>query len=308
MTKKKIFSIRKILLLAILGVILSVGSITLAKYVVEEFHSYYLNSKHFYFTSNRLKRNTPTYLVNNWSGVGTFNISFNLSSQKNSLVYANYDIPYTVTVDCPLDVTCTADKPTGTVYHESSEHSDTVTITVAPSRSYAENEHLVVHITASSVSPYVEKISADFEYVVGKQGITYDVEDEPGRPYMVFKITSAISYCTVIEAFGDYDLDDEIPSSIYRQLSDTDKAKCKGEPVILTFNPYLILLDTTSDIVNIATIGNTTINGVSYVNRLEFDIEPLSTRAIKFYKVYPTSNYTYPYGDNSCVVTVSYPS
>ncbi len=305
MSKKRVLSVRKILLLAILGVMLSVGSITLAKYVIEEFHGYYLNARHFYFTSNRLKKDNPTYVINNWSGVGTFNISFNLSSKKNDLVYANYDIPYTVEVDCPTGVSCTADKPTGTIYHESADHSDRVTITVAPSGSYNEGDDLAVEITATSVSPYVEKIKATFDYVVGKRGITYTVEDEPGRPYMVFKITSAIGYCTVTEAFGDYDVDDPIESSVYRQLSDTDKAKCAGEPVVLTYTPNLILLDTTSNIVNTATIGNTTIGGVSYVNRLEFDIEPLSTVAIKFYKVYTSSNYTYPMGDNSCVITVS---
>ena len=305
MAKKKELSVRRVLLIIILILLISIGSATLAKYVTEEFHSYYLNARHFYFTSNRLKKDNPTYVINNWSGVGTFYISFNLSSMKNSLVYTTYDIPYTVTVDCPTGVSCTADKPTGTVYHESEGHSDTVTITVTPSGSYDEGDDLAVEITASSVSPYVETIKATFDYVVGKRGITYTVEDEPGRPYMVFKITSAIGYCTVIEAFGDYDVDDPIESSVYRQLSDTDKAKCVGEPVVLTYTPNLILLDTTSNIVNTATIGNTTINGVSYVNRLEFDIEPLSTVAIKFYKVTTSSDYTYPRGDNSCIVTVS---
>ena len=90
-------SLKKILIIAVLALVLSLGSFTLAKYVIEEFHSYYLNAKNFYFTSNRLKKSNPIYLINNWSGVGSFDISFDLTSVKNSYVHSNYDIPYTVT-------------------------------------------------------------------------------------------------------------------------------------------------------------------------------------------------------------------
>lgn len=308
MKEKKILSPRKLAILIILGVLLSMSSFTVAKYVIEEFHSYYLNAKHFYFTSNRLKKNNPTYLVNNWSGVGAFDISFNLLSIKNDLVYSNYDIPYAITPKCPTGVACVADKPTGTVYKNSENHSDKVTVHVTPSRVYNENEHLIIVIEAKSTAPYEETISATFEYVVGKQGVTYAIEDEPNRPYMIFKLTSAISYCTVIEAFGDYDVDDPIESSVYRQLSAVDKLKCAGEPVIITFDPTVTILDTTSDIIKVATIGNTTINGVSYVNRLDFSLEPLSTRAIKFYKITPSNDYTYPRSGVTSAITVTFPS
>lgn len=308
MNKKKALSLRKIILIIIFGLLLSVSSFTLAKYIIQEFHSYYLNAKHFYFTSNRLKKNNPTYLVNNWSGVGSFNISFDLLSEKNSLVYTDYDIPYQVTFECPTGVTCSVDKPTGVVYSASSTHSDTVTLSVNPSRNYTEGERLSIHIVATSTEPYVETISANFEYVVGKQGITYEIEDEANRPYMVLKITSAISYCKVTQAFGSYSVGDYIESSVYRNLPSTDKSKCVGEPIILTFDPNVILLDTTSDIVNTATIGNTTISGTDYVNRLEFNIEPVSTMAIKFYKHNTSLNYTYPYENNSSIVTVSFNS
>ena len=209
-------SYKKLLLLVPIIAIVMIGTYTLAKYVIEEFHSYYLQSKHFYFTSNRLKKNLATYMVNNWSGVGSFDISFDLSSEKNSLVHSDFDIPYTVTATCPNDVTCVFDKQSGTVYANSQTHSDTVTLTVTPSRNYNENERLVIYIEANSTSPYTEQLKANFEYVVGKQGVTYEVEDEANRPYMVFKLTNAINYCTVIQAFGDYSIGDEIDSSIYR--------------------------------------------------------------------------------------------
>ncbi len=308
MKKKKKISYKKLLLLVPLLVVMSIGTFTLAKYVIEEFHSYYLNAKNFYFTSNRLKKQIATYMVNNWSGVGSFDISFDLSSEKNNYIYADYDIPYTVSATCPNDVTCTLDKTSGTVYHESTDHSDTVTLYVVPSRSYGENERLQIYIEASSTSPYVETISANFIYVVGKQGVTYEIEDETNRPYMLFKITNAINYCTVIEAFGNYSVDDEIETSVYRTLSATDKAKCVGEEVTLSFNPNTIVLDTTDNLSRTANTTTTTISGTAYINSLNFLLEPSSTVAIKYYKLTPSANYTYPHENDPCIITVSFPT
>ena len=307
MKKIKKLPIKIIILLIVIIAIISFGS-TLAKYIKEEFHSYFLNAKHFYFTSNRLKKNDPTYLVNNWSGVGSFDISFDLLSTKNSLVYTDYDIPYTVSAVCPNDVTCTLDKSSGTVYSASQTHSDTVTLSVNPTRNYEEGDRLQIKITASSTEPYVETISATFEYVVGKKGITYEIEDEANRPYMVLKITNAINYCKVIQAFGDYHVDQLLDNSVYRGLNASDKAKCVGESITLNFDPNVIILDTTSNIVNTATIGNTSISGVDFVSMLNFYIEPVSTMAIKFYKKNTANNYTYPVVNNNSIVTVTYSS
>ena len=304
--KKKIISIRKILILLILFVIGSFGSVTLSKYVIEEFHSYYLNSKHFYFTSNRLKKNNAIYEVNNWSGVGSFEIPFTLLSVKNSLVYSNYDIPYKVTYDCPTGVACSFDKPTGTIFKNSPEHSDKVILTVSPSRVYTEGQRLQIGITAESTAPYKETIYATFIYIVGKSGITYEIEDEPNRPYLLLKITNAISYCTLTADYGDYHSGQALDNSIYRQMSDADKANCIGEQINLSFDPNVIVLDTTGNIVKHATLSNTTISGVSYVNALSFYIEPVSTMAIKFYKHNTANNYTYTGGANTPVITVTY--
>ena len=295
----------KIIILIIAIVLVSYAGFTLARYVIEELHGYYLNSKHFYFTSNRLKENNPLYQVNNWSGVGSFNISFDLLSEKNSLVYANYDIPYTVTYTCPNDVICSVDKPTGTIYRTSSTHSDTITLSVNPQRAYSENERLTVHIVASSTSPYVKTITADFEYVVGKQGVTYEIEDVANRTYMILKITSAINFCTVTQAFGNYAVGDSISNDVYRRLAAIDKPKCVSKVIGLSFSPSNILLDTTSNIIDNSTYTNQTINGVDYINSLTFNIEPLSTVAIKFYKKNTALNYTYPFENATSIVTVT---
>ncbi len=296
----------KIVIIGMCIILFSIFAITLAKYVKLDFHSYFLNAKHFYFTSNRLKKDSPVYLVNNWSGVGSFNISFDLLSEKNSYVYTDYDIPYTVTYSCPNDVVCTLDKPSGTIYHTSLTHSDTVTLSVNPTRNYAENERLTITITANSVSPYQEEISASFQYVVGKQGVTYQIEDETNRPYMIFKVTNAINYCTVIEAFSTYSIDDLIPNEVYRTLSDTDKAKCVGEDISISFNPNTIFIDTTDNLIDASTYTTTTISGTAYINSLDFNVAPVSTVAIKFYKVNPSLNYTYPLNNNTSIIGVTF--
>lgn len=301
-------SLKKILLLVPIYAILSLGTITLAKYAVEEFHSYYLESKNFYFTSNRLKKNTATYMVNNWSGVGAFDISFNLLSEKNSYIHSDFDIPYTVSFDCPNDVICEFDKTSGTIFYdpESNVHSDTVVLSVTPTRNYNENEELNIYIEANSTSPYHEKISANFLYVVGKQGITYEIEDEANRPYMLLKITNAINYCKVIADFGDYHVNDLIESNVYRTLTDEEKTNCPGENIILVFNPNDVVLDTTSNIINVASLQTTNINGVAYVNNMNFKIEPSSTMAIKFYKKIPANNYSYPSVADTSIISVSF--
>ena len=269
----------------IIGIIIIVGTLivsTLAKYVIEEYHDYFLNAKNFYFTSNRLKKDNPTYLINNWSGVGSFNISFDLLAQKNELVYSPYDIPYTVSFVCPNDVTCSLSKTSGTIYESNTNHSDSVVLSVNPSRNYNENERLTIQLIATSTSPYIETIRATFEYVVGKQGVSYEIEDTANQVYLMLKITNAINYCRVNEAFLTYSVGDFIDNSVYRNLDPNDKPKCIGKKIDLSFDPNTLLLDTTDRIITNTNYGTTTINGVDYINSLSISIEPVSTIAIKF--------------------------
>lgn len=298
--------ISKPIILIMLILVLLFGVSVFGKYINLDFHSYYLNAKHFYFTSNRLKRVMPTYLVNNWSGVGSFNISFDLSSEKNSHVHTEYDIPYEVIYMCPQDVICSVDKASGTVYNNASTgYSDTVTLSVTPTRSYAENEKLTIEIKARSTSPYIEEIKARFEYVVGKKGVTYEIEDEANRAYLLLKITNAITYCTVTEAFGDYAINDEIDINVYKTLNSTDQSKCVGESITIDFDPTKLLLDTTLNMIDSSTYHTTTISGTDYISDMTFYVNPVSTAAIKFYKIDTTKNYTYPIVNAQSVVGVT---
>ena len=304
-TKKKIWSFRHVALFIIFILFAGFGIFTFAKFISIKFHNYFLDSKHFYFTSNRLTENNALYRVNNWSGVGSFTISFDLRSLKNSYVYTDYDIPYTTSASCPSNVICQVDKPSGVIYTSSSSHSDTVTVSVTPQRTFAENEMLTVHLVATSSSPYVKTITADFQYVVGKQGVTYEIEDVMNQPYMILKVTNAISFCKVVTAFGNYAVNTQIDNSIYRTLDPTDKPKCVSQVINLQFDPNDLLLDTTDRLIDQSTYSSTTISGVSYINNLTFNIAPVSTVAVKFYKVDPTADYTYPIVNNTSEVTVT---
>ncbi len=302
--KEKIH-LRTIIIFAILGLILSISVTTLAKYVIEEFHGYFLNAKYFSFTSNRLTKNEPVYLVNNWSGVGSFSISFDLLSEKNRYFYSEFDIPYTVNYTCPSDVICEIDKPTGTIYASSDNHSDTVTLNVTPTRAYNENDKLSIYIEASSVEPYKETLNARFEYVVGKQGVTYEIDDEANRVYLLLKITNAITYCSVKTPFSEYQVGDLIDIRTFRELSSDDQSKCVSQYVDLSFNPNELLLDTTDNILDISTYQNQTIDNTSYINQLSFSINPVSTTAIKFYKKDTTKDYSYPIVNDNSIIGVN---
>ena len=276
---------------------------TAAKYIIEEFHSYYTNSKHFYFTSNILTKEESLYQVNNWLGMGSFTISYDLFSKDNEYVYTDYDIPYETSFVCPSDVICQIDKPTGNIYQSS--HVDTVTLSVSPTRPYHEGETMVIELRAKSKSPYVTELKAKFEYIVGKQGVTYEIEDHNNQAYMLFKITSAYSYCTVTEAFLDYQIGDTIERDEFNRLTTEQKKKCHGQDITLSFDPNIIRLDTTSSILDKSTYTITTVGTYEFINQLNFAIDPMSTTAIKFYKQNPSLNYTYPITNSTSIVNVT---
>lgn len=280
------------------------GTFTFAKYVTERYFSYYSNSKDFYFSSNILTEDNPLYQVNNWLGIGQFSINFDLLSKKNEYVYSNYDIAYEASVTCPNDVICEIDKPNGVIY--SSSHSDTIQINVVPTRLYTEGERVNIQIVARTTSPYVKEISARFEYVVGKTGVTYEIDDKVNSPYLSLKITNAINYCVVIEAFDDYNLNDAIDVENYMKLSSDKKKKCVSKYANISFDPWNVYLDTTGEILKKTTYTTMNYNGKNYVNSMRFALEPQSSVEIKFYKVYSWNNYSYPNGNSTSIINTQF--
>src|SRR5574344_704732 len=195
---KKIKHLKLIIIIILLAILIPQIP-TFGRFVIQKYNDFYLNSKHFYFMSNRLKDTTPLYEVNNWSGVGSFDITFSLDSSKNNYLYTDYDISYNISYSCDSSVNCTADKTSGIIY--STTHQDNVTIRVTPTTSFKENDSTTIHIEATSTDPYVKTISANFKYIVGKEGISYETKDKTGQAYLLFTITNAITYCNVTESF-----------------------------------------------------------------------------------------------------------
>lgn len=294
---------KKFIIIGLLIILLQLETYTFAKYVIEKVSSYFISSKNFYFNSNILKENNPTYEINNWSGIGTFNITIDLSSKKNNYIATDYDISYEIGVTCPDDVICSIDKTSSIIY--ASTNTDEVVVTASPTRLYTEGESIDIKIEAESKSPYVKKISSTYRYIVGKSGVTYEVDDIENRTYLLFKVTNAINYCTVTEAFDTYSVGDIIDSSDYLRISDTNKQKCISKKATLEFDPNYLLLDTVGDILNKSTYSNTQISGTNYINKLEYAIGPLSTVEVKFYKKDEQHKYTYEELSSSNILKVN---
>ena len=297
---KKYF--KPLIILIAIALIVPIGY-TVSRYVMNVLKDYYIESKNFYFNSNRLKEDNPMYLINNWSGVGTFTIDISLNSNKNHILASDFDVSYNLSYTCSQDVICSSDKNSGVIY--TATHTDNVIISITPTRAFDDGESVIINVSATSTSPYVETISADFKIVVGKRGIAYTIDDQADRPYLLVSITNAIAEYNVIEAFGGYLVGDKIDSRTYRALSSVNKAKCVSITVELSFDPNEIVLDTTNSIRGLNTLNTQTVNGVSYISHISFPMEALTSSEIRFYKLDYTEDYTYPFGSVTPVVTFS---
>ena len=284
----------------VLFITIATLGVTFTRFIIEKVRDYRLESKNFYFNSNRLKKGNAFFQINNWSGVGDFPIDITVTTRKNYLVSLDYDVTYTISYTCSNDVTCVADKSNSIVYNSS--NTDTFSLVVTPNKVFAEGESTTVHIEAKSTHPYVETISADFQIVVGKRGVTYSIDDEANRPYLLMSITNALTYYTVKQAFDSYQVGDEIDVSTYKSLSQTNKNKCQSVEITLNFDPNVVLLDITSSIFAKSVTNDITISGTSYVNEMTFPMDALSSIEVRFYKKNHTLDYTYPFENNTSVI------
>src|SRR5574344_1525572 len=277
---------------------------TFSKYVIDKLGDYIMSSNSFYFNSDKLKASEASYLINNWAGVGDFNIQFELNNRKNNLVNATSDITYEITLTCDSGITCTLNEATtGTLY--AADATKNLIVTVTPNRTYAENESANIEIKAKSTSPYVKELSAKFTIRVGKKGISYEIVDQANNPTFNFNITNAKNSYTVNEAFDTYSVGDEIAYDDYKTLSDTNKTKCSSYTVTLTFNPSVVLIDTTSKITTNSTKVYTQVNNVSYISSITFKVDALSSTSIRFYKINTANDYTYPVTNPTSIVSFS---
>ena len=77
----------KIIFLSLLIIIILPLTITFSRYVYSKVVDYILETKKFYFNSDKLTKDGKIYEINNWSGTDPFNIEFDLNNRKNNLLY-----------------------------------------------------------------------------------------------------------------------------------------------------------------------------------------------------------------------------
>ncbi len=292
-----------IIILAIFIITLPITA-TFSKYVVKKIGDYILVANHFYFNSDKLKENGASYEMNNWTGASNINIQFELNNRQNNLLTSSSDIDYKLSVSCPTDVTCTLDSEyTGIIYATSVSKS--FNLTLNPTRTFNENESISVTVNAESTSPYVKKLSATYKITVGKKGIAYSINDVKDNNTFNFVITNALDYYTVKEAFSTNVVGNKISYDNYKNLTLDNQAKCTSYKVTLSFDPRVVILDPTSEIVEKSTETTTTINNIQYINSLTFKVDALSSTSIRFYKINKSIDYTYPITNSTSIVTFS---
>ena len=291
-----------IIILIILILLLPVG-ITFSRYITENIRNYIMEANHFFFNSDKLVSGGVTYGINNWGGAGNIEIQFELNNHKNNILTSDTDIEYTLDITCDNGLICSLSSDSGVI--QVAEKTDDFTLTLTPTRPFNDNESVTVTVSATSSTPYVKTLSATFVVTVGRRGIDYEITDSEGSPYLIFSITNALDTYKVITAFGDYSVNDLITTNDYLALSDENKAKCASAVITLSFDPSVIILDTTSEIMSSATYQTTNYNGVDYISNITFPMDVMMSKEIRFYKRDSSRNWTYPIVNNTSVVTFS---
>lgn len=288
-----------------IGLIIFIVTSTYGRYIYYELKDYYLATKNFYFNSDKLTLHKTTYQVENWSGVDTYVIPFYLNSYKNNLEACDSDIEYDIEYVCSTNVNCSLNKTSGTIF--SNNNTDNLVATLSPVTSLSEGDQAFIEIKATSTSPYEKEISARFVLNVLTIGLSYEIIDESNRPYLNFDITNTLDYYVISEAFGSYAVGDRIDFDTFNSLSAAEKSKCRSALITLTFDPNVVVLDLTSPAyLRAIDQTTTTIDGYQYINSLTFNIDPISSEIVKFYKVDATRNYTYPIVNPTPIIQFSY--
>ena len=272
-----------------------------ARYIYNGIKNYYYESQRFYFNCDKLSDDEAIFQLDNWDGVNSFNVTYNMDSFKNNFIAAESDITYNITYSCSSNVTCTINKQTGLI--PSNTHTDFFIVNITPNVMLHEGDSVTLNVSVSSTSPYTKTLSGVVRLNVGVPGISYEIEDKANRPYLDFNITNTLNYYRVVNAFGSYNSGDVLEEEVYNNLSSSEKANCTSALIRLTFDPNVILLDITSDFYDNA-YSNTTqlIDGKEYVNGIIFGVDPITSISIRFYKVEASNNYTYPFVNPSSVI------
>lgn len=272
------------------------------RYVVNKTKGHFERTKSFFFYSDKLEVGTPYYQIDNWSGVDDYTITINMNSYKNNLLNIDYNIEYQVSYTCSDNVICQLTP--GPYIINSTTNTDSFNVIVTPNRTLKDGETAYVEITATTSTPYEATLKGRFTLKVGKEQLTYTIEDVANRPYLEVDITNTLSYYTVKEDFGSYSVGNQITRDVYLSLTKDEQDKCYSQIINIAFDHTKILLDMTDNAyVNGVSSTTTTIDGKIYINSIKFKIDALSSKKVRFYKVDETKDYTYPIVNTEPIIT-----
>ena len=293
-------------ILLILITVFIVG-VVYAKYIYNIINNYILESKKFYFNSSTLSINNKQYQINNWDGVSSYFVTVDVSNKKTDERYTKSDIEYDISVECDdTKLTCITSKLSGTIRENT--HTDSYQVTITPIASFSAGQSISFKTIATSTYPYEKELSATYTLNVVNSMFTYNIDDNAGDLALNLNLTNSMAYYEVEQAFGTYSVGNTISQEVYETLSDTDKAKCFSAKVTLTFDPSVVIVDSTDEsITNRLSTGyqETTINGNNYISQYTFKVDAATNKKIIFYKNNPSLNYTYPITNVNSMVTVS---
>ena len=296
---------RKQLFIACIIIIYGVSLVTiLGRYAIENVSGFFSKSNEFYFNSDKLDTNNPSYQIENWSGVDNYIITVNMNSNDNNLLSASYDINYNISYSCSSNIICQLSKESGTIY--SNTNTDSFNLTITPNTQLKTGDKVFVEITAKASSPYEKTLKGRFTLIVGQEQLSYEIVDEENKSYFELNITNTLSYYIIEQAFDSYSVGQKITIETYLALSDENKNKCYSTIVTLKFDPNYIVLDmTNSNYLDSTKVTNTTKNSYNYINSITFKVDAVSSAKVRFYKMDETQDYTYPIVNNDSIVTVT---
>lgn len=294
---------KQILVLSVLVIFgLSLVSI-LARYVMNYANDFYTRAQEFYFYSDKLKENNPTYRIEQWTGVDTYTIPIKLSTAKNSLEKVTYDINYTVNYSCSSNITCQLNKTTGIIYATNNE--DNITLQITPNTSLNTGDIAEVNITATTSVPYQKSIMAKFKLIVGDSEYTYKIEDSVGQIYCDLIITNTTNYYLVQTAFGPYSVGDRINIHTYYELTDEERENCVPTKIVkFEYDPQILSLDMANTTVKLFDMGTELQGTTEYVTGYKVGVGAESSARVRFYKADSTQDYTYPIVNSTSVIEV----
>ena len=298
--QKIIHNRKRFILICLLFIFLLPLTTSFGRYTLNNIKEFFNRSREFYFYSDKLGTDTPLFLIDNWSGVDDYTIIVNMNSRENNILGAKYDINYNISYTCSNNAICTLNKTAGVI--PANKNTDSFNLIVTPNAKLDTGDEVRVVITATADAMYEKTITGEFVLRVGKEDITYKIEDSENSPYLNINITNTKSFYVVDEAFDSYKEKDSITIDQYLALSDENKNKCHSAVISIRFNPLLTVMDMTNpNYLNATQVSNTTLNGYQYINGITFKMDAISSTTVRLYKTDVSQNYT----DSTSIISFS---